>query len=560
MTLFRPDSQKIEATGRLMRRVRETLAYGGFDSILQKPLYHGESGVFPQFIESANGCEFTDTTGQTFIDWVNGGGPVLLGHRRPEVEQAIVEQMHAGPMLSLSHPLELEVAETLTEMIPNADMVAFGKNGSDCLTAAARLARALTGREIIVQYGMHGFHDWYVVHNPVVRGAPQALKPLIQTFEYNDLEGLEELLNRFEGQVAAVMMEPVREILPDPGYLEGVKELTHRHGALLVWDEVVTAFRLGNGGAQELLGVQPDIACLGKAMANGMPISAIVGKREVMEELPGVAFGMTFRGETLTLAAARAVLKILRAEPVAEHVARIGTRVREGFEKARRRFDLNIGLGGPPARMTFVFNPDGGLSWAEVQSLFVQECLKRGVFTNGNILPGFAHDDAAVERTVESLEGALEVVAEAVHSGRRQLESGSAEPAPGPRAMITTGYIEELRRQGDGLAIAGWAILQEETAEVIELVAADGTVALAQKVARPDVAAAYPHVRDGESAGYCAQLPVELDGGDEPIELTLRLHRPGCLAFLCRVVIESPPDSTGAWPGPHWLGDGILYI
>ncbi len=553
--------QDIERAGRLICRARRSLAYGNLDSILQKPLEYGEGLAFPQFVESARGYEFTDTTGRTYVDWVNGGGPVLLGHRRPEVEEAIREQMGAGPTLSLMHPLEVEVAETLIEMVPCAEMVAFGKNGSDSLTAAARLARCLTGREVIVQYGMHGFHDWYVCHNPVVRGAPESLKPLIHPFRYNDLEGLAELLEQLEGRVAAVVMEPVREILPESGYLESVRELTHRHGALLVFDEVVTAFRLGNGGAQGVFGVEPDLACLGKAMANGMPISALVGRREQMEQLPAVAFGMTFRGETLTLAAARATLGILRNESVAEHVARIGAEVRDGFEQACARHDLRIALGGPSARMTFVFQEDGGIPWDSLQALFVQACLERGVFTNGNILPSAAHDAAAVERTLEGFEGALAVVAEAVHGGRRAQE-GAGESTSLPRAMISVGYLDELRRQGDELVLSGWALLDGGPADAVEIATPSGESFLARPTERPDIAVAHPDVDRAERAGYAAVLPLaavrEADG--DRLVLRLRLRRGTRVAFLCRVIVESPPDASDAWPGPHWTGDGFQVV
>ena len=552
--------QEIERAGRLMCRARRALAYGNLDSILQKPLEYGEGLAFPQFIESVQGYELTDTTGQTFVDWVCGGGPVLLGHRRPEVEEAIREQMRAGPTLSLMHPLEVEVAETLIEMVPCADMVAFGKNGSDSLTAATRLARCLTGREVVVQHGMHGFHDWYVCHNPIVRGAPEALKPLIHPFQYNDLEGLSKLLERLEGRVAAVVMEPVREVLPQAGYLEGVRELTRRHGALLVFDEVVTAFRLGNGGAQALFGVEPDLACLGKAMANGMPISALVGRRELMEQLPAVAFGMTFRGETLTLAAARAALGVLRSEPVAEHVARIGTQVRDGFEEACARRDLHIGLGGPPGRMTFVFQEDGGIPWDSLQALFVQECLKRGIFTNGNVLPSFAHDEVAVRRTLEGFDGALAVVAEAVHGGRRRGEEGAPEASSLPRAMISIGYLEELRRQGEELALSGWTLLDGGPAEAVEIATPSGEVHAARALERPDIAAAHPAVAGAERAGYAAVLPLAAISGGDRLQLDLRFLRGGRLAFLCRVIVESPPDDSGAWPGPHWTGDGFQVV
>jgi len=538
-----------------MKRGRDTLAYDAFDSILQKPLYTTDGGVFPQFAVSAEGGELVDSTGQRYVDWVNGGGPVLLGHRRREVEEAIVEQLRAGPTLSLTHPLQLEVAEQLIEMVPCAERVAFGKNGSDSLAAAARLARAVTGRQVIVQYGMHGFHDWYVAHNPLVQGVPEPLRSLIQPFEYNDLAGLEALLERFEGQVAAVMMEPVRERLPEDGYLEAVRELTRRHGALWIWDEVVTALRLGNGGAQEVFGIEPDVACLGKALANGMPLSAVVGKREYMDRLPAVAFGMTFRGETLTLAAAKATLRVLREEPVAEHVARVGEMVRRGFDDACREHDLRIGLGGPPGRMTFVFPEDGGVKPDEQCSLFVQECLKRGVFTNGNILPSYAHDEAAVERTVVGLDGALAVMAEAIHAGRKHVLGAGRGPSPGPRAAIAIGYVEELRRAGSDLVVNGWSLLPDMAPNRVDAVATDGTVVEASVVERPDIVAAYPHVWNGARAGFSVVLPWQSCRS----ELLLRFWRLGRVAFVCRVVIGRWGEEENARGGGYWIGDGVIF-
>jgi len=535
--------ESIERAGRLMCRARRILAYGNLDSILQRPLYHGEGAVFPQFVERARGCELVDTTGQTFVDWVNGGGPVLLGYAHPAVEEAIRAQLACGPTVSMMHPLEVELAEELIEMVPCAEMVAFGKNGSDSLTGAVRAARALTGREVILQYGMHGFHDWYVVGNPQVRGAPGSLAPLIQPFPYNDLDALRELLERHAGRVAAVVMEPVREILPDPGYAQGVRELTRRHGALLIFDEVVTAFRLGNGGGQAFLGVEPDLACLGKSMANGMPISALVGRREFMEIVPAVAFGMTFRGETLTHAAARAVLRVLREEPVAEHVARIGERVRAATHRICARLGLRCRLGGPPARMTFVFEDQGGRRWDQLQALFVQECLKNGIFTNGNVLPSYAHDDLAVERTARGFERALEVVAAAL------------EPDPSaPRAMIAIGFLEHVGEEARMLHLSGWMLLPDRAPDAVQVRLADGSLVPALTVERPDVAAAHPDVPGARQAGFALNVPLPALACDGRRELTLRALCGERVAFLCRVVLEGQ-----AWTRPQWIGDGVIY-
>jgi radical SAM protein with 4Fe4S-binding SPASM domain len=324
--------------------------------------------VLPRFAAEASGCELVDTEGRRFVDWVNGGGPVVLGYRHPAVEEAISSQFAAGPTLTLPHAVQVDVAAKLTETIPCAEMVAFGKNGSDAVTAAVRLARAATGRERILQFGVHGFHDWHVAARPGVLGIPKALRALVRSFPYNDLERLEALFDELDGDVAAVVMEPVTVQLPRPGYLEGVRELTRRRGALLVFDEMVTGFRLAPGGRQELYGVVPDLACFGKALANGMPLSAVVGRREYMELLPRIAYGMTFRGETLSLAAAAAVLRTMRAEPVVEHLAPVAEELRAARAEVRRAIEAATsedvprrGDGVPGGALDVVAERDGSL-------------------------------------------------------------------------------------------------------------------------------------------------------------------------------------------------------
>jgi len=555
-----PDPLDVERTGRLMTRARSVLAYGGLDGIVQRPLHHSADGVFPQFAVEASGCRFRDTTGQSFVDWVNGWGPVMLGYRHPEVERAIRDQLAAGPNLSLMHPIEVEVAEALVEMIPCAEMVAFGKNGSDGLTAAVRLARAITGRDLILQCGMHGFHDWFVGQLAHVRGIPSAWRELVVAFPYGDIDALAELFRAHRDRVAAVVMEPVREILPEPGYLEAVRELTHRSGALFVFDEVMTALRLGPGGAQQAFGVVPDIACLGKSMGNGMPLSAVVGRREYMQHLPGVGFGMTFRGETLSLAAARTVLKIVRTEPVAEHLAKIGEELRSGFRGLCRELGIGWDLLGPPARMSVLFGGAGRLSAESLRDLFLQECLKRGVFTNGNFLPSYAHDRAEVAETLVGVRGALTVVAESIHADRATVVLPVGGFPHGPRAHIAQGFIEKMEDDGAGLRVAGWMLLQERAPDAIELVTEDGRARRAERVRRPDIAAAFPNLAGAEEAGFEARLESSIREPGASWKFAILARRGEQVAFRCHVVRQVRDETPERAFEPLWLGGGVLYV
>jgi len=403
-------------TESLWARAQDVLASGLWT--VSQGAFRYPDGVFPILADSGEGYWLRDSTGARYVDWIMGWGPVILGYRHPEVEAAIAAQLKAGPLLSLLHPLEIEVAEEIRRMVPCAGRVAFGKNGSDVLGAAVRVARAATGREGVLVHGYHGFHDWYMASHPECDGIPESLRWLVRSFPYNDLPALRRIFDEFGGHLAAVVMEPTNVTLPAPGFLEGVRALTREAGVLLVFDEIITSFRLARGGAQEAFGVVPDLACVGKGLANGMPLSALVGRRDLMEVLPRVGYGLTYRGETLSLAAARACLAVHAREPVAEHLARIGEAVRTRFRDDAARLGVACGLFGPPARMSFAFSPAGGITGMGLQTLFVQECVKRGVLTNGNLLPSYAHDDEAVERSASAFSSALEVVARAIAARR----------------------------------------------------------------------------------------------------------------------------------------------
>ena len=523
----------------LMLRMRDVVAYGRIDGLLERPLFFGDGETFPFFATDAHGCIVVDSSGREYVDWVNGFGPVILGYRRPEVEEAITAQLAAGPLMSLMHPVEIEVAERIRDMVPGADQIAFGKNGSDVVNAAIRVARAYTGREIILQHGFHGFHEWYTCSLPGVEGLPAALRELVHPFPYNDLDALRELFERFPEQVAVVVMEPVNTHMPEPGYLEGVRDLAHEHGALLVFDEMVTGFRLANGGAQEYFGVTPDLACYGKALANGMPLSAITGKREYMAKLTSTAYGMTYRGEALSLAAARATLDVLVDEPVTQRLAEIGAHVRAAFQELCERTGVHCTLMGPDPRLTFAFDNDGGLPWETIRLLFVQECLKRGVLTNGNLLPSYALGEEDIARSLDVFEGALETVARAVEAGK----SGDTRGAPGP--IVAKGFVTVAAEEPGGLRIHGWMFVGDRAPGRIELEGAGGTIP-AVPVERPDLAEAYPQAESAAQAGFAAVLPP---GSSPPRPATSSRSWPGMTTKPCSdaMLRGSGPPRESRW-------------
>jgi glutamate-1-semialdehyde 2,1-aminomutase len=541
----------------------EKLGYGGHHRVAFRRFYGEGDDPYPRFASDAAGYELIDSEGRKFIDWVNGGGPVILGYRHPAVTEAIATQLPVGPTLTLAHAIEVEVAATLTEMVPCAEMVAFGKNGSDAVTAAVRLARAVTGRETILQYGGHGFHDWCLALHGVP-GVPKALELLVHSFPYNDLDALGALLEEHAGEVAAVVMEPVNVELPQPGYLDGVRELAHRHGALLVFDEVITALRLGTGGAQQRFGTVPDLACLGKAMANGMPLSAVVGKREYMKRLPQIAYGMTYRGETLSLAAARAVLRTVRETPVAEHLGYIGGLVRSSFDRACTATGVNAALLGPEARMTFAFGDEATVSYERREAAFVLECARRGILTNGNILPSLPHDEDAVARTEEAFGPALEqvktltdaaagAIGRAVRTGFERCGTRSADH-PGAAA----GFFDYARDDGRQLVLRGWLLAGDEPC-TIEAIGPRGAVRTGNRFERPDVAAAFPAVAGALHAGFALVLPWEDFSGRDRYAFTVRARHGDHTLFLCPV--ERAPEGGLRGAAPPGLTDaGTLRI
>jgi glutamate-1-semialdehyde aminotransferase/spore coat polysaccharide biosynthesis protein SpsF (cytidylyltransferase family) len=389
-------------------------------------------GVAPNYITRGHGCHVWDVDNNEYLDYSMALAPVVLGHADPDVTAAVSSEIQNGTAFSLPHPLEVEVAGMLVSVIPCAEMVRFGKNGSDATAAAIRLARAYTGREVVAMCGYHGWHDWCIGTTTRNKGIPRVVCDLTKTFIYNDITSLEEIFVKNPGQVAAVILEATGVIAPQPGFLESVKEIAHRHGALLVFDEIVNGFRLAIGGAQEYFGITPDLACFGKAMGNGFPISAIVGRRDVMELIDEVFFSFTFGGETTSLAAAKAVIEKMTSQPVIDHLWEQGQRIKDGFNILADSFGVPqfARCIGYAPRTVCVFCDNTGSESLLLKSLFQQECLKRGVlFTGGHNL-SLSHTAADVSHTLRVYRTAMEIIAEAIHADNvaARLEGSPVQP------------------------------------------------------------------------------------------------------------------------------------
>lgn len=290
-------SQRYQQSEALLERALRTIPLGSQTFSKSRTQY--PFGVSPYFIERGRGSHVWDVDGNEYVDMISGLCALTLGYCDPDVDAAVKAQLEDGIIFSLPHRLEMEVAEQLVSMVPCAEMVRFGKNGSDATAGAVRVARAFTGRDHVAVCGYHGWQDWYIGTTARNRGVPQATRDLSHTWAYNNIESLDAIFKAHPGQVAAVILEPMNVVEPAPGFLQAVKELTHKHGALLVFDETITGFRYANGGAQQLFGVTPDLATFGKGLANGYPVSAVAGRADVMQLMEEIFFSFTFGGETL---------------------------------------------------------------------------------------------------------------------------------------------------------------------------------------------------------------------------------------------------------------------
>ncbi len=387
-------------------------------------------GVSPIYAQRAKGAHFVDVDENEYIDWVNAVGAIILGHADDVVDREVKEQIDRGSLYTLNSALEIELAELLNDVIPSSEMVRYTKSGGEANAVAARIARGVTGRDIILFSGYHGWHDWYQSANYLVDpesgefpfagiepiGVPQALAGTAIPFTWGDLEALKSLLDEHAGSVAAIMMEPLRSEMPPPGYLEGVQSLAKSHDVILIFDEVSCGWRLRIGGAQELTGVTPDMTVLAKAMSNGYPMGAVVGSRSVMEPANRMFISSSYWSDNLGLVATLTTIRELQRRDSARRFEVIGESLRTQLNQAI----ADTGLSG--ACTGLFYNPAIALNLPDetqrprVNTLFIQEMARRGIHCNLSFKATLAHTETDIQQTAQMASESLRVVKKALET------------------------------------------------------------------------------------------------------------------------------------------------
>ena len=382
-------------------------------------------GVAPKYLAKGKGSHVWDVDGNEYIDYMMGVGPLSLGYSYPAVDEAIKKQLEDGITFSMMHPLEVEVAELIREIIPNAEAVRYSKTGADATSAAVRLARAYTGKNKILCCGYHGWHDWYISVTARNHGIPEAVQAISFTFSYNDIDSIKKSI---DDDVAGIILEPVVFEEPKNNFLHELAQLCEEKGIVLIFDEMWTGFRMALGGAQEYFGITPDLATYSKAVANGMPISIITGKRKIMDLADeDIFFYTTFGGEALSLAATKATINELRDKNVPLFLRTQGKKLKDGYNSIAQKLGMDYTKAvGYEWRSMATFDAKAGDPLVQ-KSLMQQEMIKRGVLWQGFHNMCFSHSDTDVDYTLQALEQSLEILKKAI-DGNKLKETLRGEP------------------------------------------------------------------------------------------------------------------------------------
>ena len=398
-------------------------------------------GAMPIYIQRGEGCYVWDVDGNRYIDFISALGPITLGYCYPAVDEAVRRQLANGMIFSMMHPLEVEAAKAIVDMVPCAEMVRFVKTGAESTAAAARIARAYTGKEMILSSGYHGWLDTWTALSSAAsgRGVPAAYKDSIVGFTFGDTTSdrrLDALLEKHKGNVAAIIMEAASYRTMDTGdYLKWARELADKHGALLIYDEIVTGFRVAKGGAQEYFGVIPDIACFAKGISNGMPVAAVAGKREIMKSTTDLLISSTYGGDAVSLAAVVACLTQLREKDVIGHIWEQGRRLIDGMNGIAREIGLALEFVGWPVMSSFSFGYDDAAANADLMTLLLQEMARRGILLRrgGLMFITYSHKAEHIDATLDTCREVFPLLLDAHQSGRIKEQLLTHEVAPAIR-------------------------------------------------------------------------------------------------------------------------------
>ncbi len=394
----------------------------------------------PGFIVRGKGAHVWDVDGNEYIEYGMGCRAVGLGHAFPRVVAAAMQELANGSNFTRPAPIELACAEEFLGMIDGAEMVKFAKDGSDVTSAAVKLARAVTGRDYVALCADHPFfstYDWFIGTTEINAGIPEVVKSLSLKFRYNDIESLQALFRQYPGKIAGVILEPAKYDDPRDNFLHRAQQLCRANGALFILDEMITGFRYHNGGGQKLYDIVPDLSTFGKALANGFSVSALAGKREIME-LGGLyhnkervfLLSTTHGAETHALAAAIATMQTYQTEPVIDTLYERGEQLREGLNQVIGRHGLQdyVQVIGRPCNLVFATLDQELRPSQAFRSLFMQETIKRGVL-GPSLVISYSHSEADIQKTIEAWDGALAVY-------RMALEEGVGKYLVGPPTQI----------------------------------------------------------------------------------------------------------------------------
>ena len=407
---FNKDYPDITESNKLFERSHGLMP--AYTQTLAKGPTQWTKGIAPKYLRRGKGSHVWDVDGNEYIDFNMGIGPLVLGYCYDKVDKAIKKQLEDGITFSLTHPLEVELSEKVSEVVPNAESVRFSKAGCDVTTAAIRLARAFTKREKVLCCGYHGWHDWYITVTDRNAGIPKVLEQLTYTINYNDIDSV---IQSIDSDTACVILEPFVFEEPKNDFLHKLQDVCKKNGTLLIFDEMWTGFRIALGGAQEFFGIKPDMATYSKAIANGMPIAVLTGREDVMRLLDkDVFFFTTFGGEALSLAAAIATIDEIRDKDVPKYLSEKGKMLKDGYNSIVEKFGINYtSCSGYNCRTIITFDASVG-NPLEMKTLVQQEMIKRGVLWGGFHNMCFSHSYNDIEYTLKVYEEVLQILQKAV--------------------------------------------------------------------------------------------------------------------------------------------------
>jgi len=410
-------SNRYEKSTEFLTRAEATIPIGSQTFSKSRTQY--PVGISPLFATRAKGPYLWDLDGNKYIDLVSNLASITLGYRNRKVDSAVRKQMNLGNGFSLPSTLEAVVAEKITSLVPSAEMVRFGKNGTDATSAAIRLARAYTGRDYVAVCGYHGWQDWFIGSTSRNKGVPKKTSALTLTFKYNDIKSLEKIFSKHPKGIAAVILEPMTNEFPESKFLEKTKKLCRKYGAVLIFDETITGFRFSKGGAQEVFQVTPDLSTFGKGIANGYPLSVVCGSREIMREMENIFFSGTFGGELLSLAAANVVLGMHQKDEISPRLNKYGEELYQDLQKVIDQADMSglLEIKGHPTWKFLEWKDGSEFTTPELKTFFMQEMFRSGILILSTHNVTLAHNKKIRGVIISKYERVLTLMKKAINSG-----------------------------------------------------------------------------------------------------------------------------------------------